>query len=139
MLAAISTSSRQDATKGAHLRVFRGQCRPVRVIGIDLAWREGTADRVANETGLIAADESGQVIDAGWTCGTAEAIGWIDRAASPDTLLMVDAPLVVSNANGQRLCEREVGQRYGRWKVSANSTNLASAPPGWSRPAGGAC
>ena len=30
------------------------------------------------------------------------------------------------NATGQRRCERRVGQRYGRFKVSANSTNLAS-------------
>lgn len=36
-------------------------------------------------------------------------------------------PLVVSNPSGQRSCERQVGQRYGRWKVSANSTNLGSA------------
>ena len=98
----------------------------MRVIGIDLTWREGTTDRVANETGVIAVEQTGEVIDAGWTCGTAETLAWIDRAASPSTLLMVDGPLVVSNANGQRLCEREVGQRYWRWKVSANSTNLAS-------------
>jgi hypothetical protein len=38
----------------------------------------------------------------------------------------VDAPLVVDNASGQRECERQVGQRYGRWQVSANSTNEAS-------------
>lgn len=41
-------------------------------------------------------------------------------------VLFVDAPLVVLNADTQRLCEKQVGQRYGRWKVSANSTNLAS-------------
>ena len=33
---------------------------------------------------------------------------------------------MVSNVAKQRLCEKEVGQRYGRWKVSANSTNLGS-------------
>jgi predicted RNase H-like nuclease len=33
---------------------------------------------------------------------------------------------VVLNADKQRLCEKQVGQRYGRWNVSANSTNLAS-------------
>jgi predicted RNase H-like nuclease len=56
---------------------------------------------------------------------------------------LVDAPLVVSNVARQRLCEKRVGQRYGRWKVSANSTNLKSprlagvallrllAPMGW--------
>jgi predicted RNase H-like nuclease len=39
-------------------------------------------------------------------------------------LLFVDAPLVVANHSGQRPCETQVGQRYGRWKVSANTTNL---------------
>lgn len=41
-------------------------------------------------------------------------------------MLFVDAPLVVDNVRGQRLCEKQVGQRYGRWKVSANTTNLGS-------------
>jgi hypothetical protein len=36
------------------------------------------------------------------------------------------SPLIVTNADGQRLCEKHVGQRYWRWKVSANSTNIAS-------------
>lgn len=41
-------------------------------------------------------------------------------------LLLVDASLVVDNPAGQRLCETQVGQRYGRWKVSANTTNVSS-------------
>ncbi len=41
-------------------------------------------------------------------------------------LAFVDAPLVVDNPTDQRPCERQVGQRYGRWKVSANSTNQSS-------------
>jgi predicted RNase H-like nuclease len=40
--------------------------------------------------------------------------------------MFVDAPLVVRNHKGQRRCETQVGQRYGRWKVSANTTNLHS-------------
>ena len=40
-------------------------------------------------------------------------------------IAMVDAPLVVATRPGMRQCEREVGRRYGRWKVSANSSNLA--------------
>jgi predicted RNase H-like nuclease len=40
--------------------------------------------------------------------------------------MFVDAPLVVANETGQRLCETQVGQRYGRWKVSANTTNIHS-------------
>src|SRR5258708_36505566 len=40
--------------------------------------------------------------------------------------MFVDAPLVVRNQAGQRLCETQVGQRYGKWRVSANTTNLRS-------------
>ena len=98
----------------------------MRVIGIDLAWGESTSRKLANETGVVAVDPGGTVVEAGWTCGLGETVDWIGRVATPDTLLMVDAPLVVSNAKGQRLCETQVGQRYGRWKVSANSTNLGS-------------
>jgi predicted RNase H-like nuclease len=47
-------------------------------------------------------------------------------AGEEATLVFVDAPLVVDNPSGKRDCERQVGQRYGRWQVSANSTNEAS-------------
>jgi predicted RNase H-like nuclease len=97
-----------------------------RILGVDLAWGEGSPAKVANETGLVAVDLSGRVLDAGWARGVDEAIAWMTRWAAPHTLAMVDASLLVENAGGQRACETEVGQRYGRWKVSANSTNLAS-------------
>lgn len=95
-------------------------------LGIDLAWGEGTAGRRANESGVVALEGAGIVRDAGWTCGVEETVSWIERIAEPDTLLMVDAPLMVENPTGQREAEREVGRRYGRWHVSANSTNLTS-------------
>ena len=98
----------------------------MRVIGIDLAWGEGSSQKLANETGLVAVEPSGMIVDAGWACGIASTTEWVERVATADTLLMVDAPLVVSNALGQRLCETQVGQRYGRWNVFANSTNLGS-------------
>jgi predicted RNase H-like nuclease len=98
----------------------------MRVIGIDLAWGEGSTKKPANETGLVAVDQSGVIVDAAWASGLDQTLEWTEQIATDDTLLVVDAPLVVSNASGQRLCEGEVGQRYGRWKVSANSTNLGS-------------
>lgn len=63
---------------------------------------------------------------AGWTVGLDDTLEWIDRYSGQNTLLFVDAPLLVDNATGQRDAERQVGQRYGRSWVSANSTNLAS-------------
>jgi predicted RNase H-like nuclease len=102
------------------------ECHAVIVVGIDLAWGEGSSAKAANETGVVVVDPAGSVVDAGWTCGLDETIEMISRVRSDDVLLMIDAPLVVENPTGQRLCEKQVGQRYGRWKVSANSTNLAS-------------
>jgi predicted RNase H-like nuclease len=98
-----------------------------RFVGVDLAWREGSADHLANETGVAVIDGDGQVLDAGWTRGIEQTLGWADRAAGAGSAVMfVDAPLVVGNQTGQRLCETQVGQRYWRWKVSANTTNLQS-------------
>lgn len=94
-----------------------------RYLGIDLAWGE-SAD--ANETGVVALEPDGTVIDAGWTTGIAATAAWIEAFAGSDAIAFVDAPLLVLNESGQRLCEKQVGQRYGRWKVSANSTNLSS-------------
>jgi predicted RNase H-like nuclease len=98
-----------------------------RFIGIDLAWAQSGARTKPNETGVAAIDAHGVVIECGWTCGLEETMSWLAKTAVDGaTLAFVDAPLVVNNLAGQRPCEREVGQRYGRWKVSANSTNLNS-------------
>ncbi|MDQ1035025.1 putative RNase H-like nuclease [Streptomyces sp. V3I8] len=97
-----------------------------RFIGIDLAWAQGGVRR-ANETGVAAVDGCGAVVDCGWTRGLDETVEWLTGAAAGGSaLVFVDAPLVVDNPAGQRTCERQVGQRYGRWKVSANSTNQGS-------------
>jgi predicted RNase H-like nuclease len=96
-------------------------------LGVDLAWGEGLIRR-ANESGVAALDETGVILDAGWTRGVDETQDWIARTIGrrQNVLLLVDAPLLVLNADGQRLCEKQVGERYGRWKVSANSSNLAT-------------
>jgi predicted RNase H-like nuclease len=93
---------------------------------MDLAWGEGSETRPANRSGVVALEPDGRISSAGWTIGLEEAVEWIEANAVANTLLFVDAPLVIDNAEGQRLAERQVGQRYGRWWVSANSTNMKS-------------
>jgi predicted RNase H-like nuclease len=95
-------------------------------VGIDLAWAEGSAVKVANESGVVCIDGTGRVIEAGWTVGVAETVERITTltADASRAVLFVDAPLVVTNQGRQRQCERQVGQRYGLWLVSANSTNV---------------
>ncbi|MEV7345867.1 DUF429 domain-containing protein [Streptomyces sp. NPDC093544] len=98
-----------------------------RFIGIDLAWAQGGPRSRPNETGVAVIDGLGQVIDCGWTRGLEETMSWLGEVVVDGaSLCFVDAPLVVDNPTGQRPCEREVGRRYGRWKVSANSTNQGS-------------
>lgn len=94
-------------------------------IGIDLAWADGSAKKAANESGAVILDSTGKIVHAGWTVGVKETVDWLESYAPKEALLFVDAPLVVTNKCGQRLCEKQVGQRYWRWKVSANSTNTS--------------
>lgn len=98
----------------------------MKFIGIDLAWGEGSNKKAANESGVAMLDAAGKVVQAGWIRGVAETVAWVEQNAHDETLLFVDAPLVVNNESGQRLCEKQVGQRYGRWKVAAHSTNNRS-------------
>ncbi|MBX7134161.1 MAG: DUF429 domain-containing protein [Fimbriimonadaceae bacterium] len=97
-------------------------------LGVDLAWGEGTEEQSANLSGVVALSATGKILDAGWCEGVADVASWMDRlGGSSQSLGFIDAPLVVTNPAGQRLCETEVGRRYGRWKVSAHSTNQNSA------------
>ncbi|MFS2031683.1 MULTISPECIES: DUF429 domain-containing protein [unclassified Curtobacterium] len=96
-------------------------------LGVDLAWGLGTATRAPNETGLVAMDPDGAITDAGWARGVDTVTDWIAGHLGERSLIAVDASLVVTNPTGIREAERQVGQRYGRWKVAANPTNLASA------------
>ena len=93
-------------------------------LGVDLAWQTPRGKQ-ANKTGVVALKDSGTVIDAGWVTGIDCAVQWIDAHRGSAPVCFVDAPLVVSNTNHQRWCEKEVGRHYGSVKVSANSTNIA--------------
>ncbi|WP_420367284.1 DUF429 domain-containing protein [Curtobacterium sp. L1-20] len=96
-------------------------------IGVDLAWGLGSDRTPANETGLVAMRADGTITDAGWARGVDAVTRWVLDHLGPRSLVAVDASLVVTNPTGIREAERQVGQRYGRWKVAANPTNLASA------------
>ncbi|WIE76764.1 DUF429 domain-containing protein [Curtobacterium sp. MCSS17_007] len=96
-------------------------------LGVDLAWGLGSDRKPANETGLAAMAADGTITDAGWARGVDAVTDWIAAHLGPTTLIAVDASLVVTNPTGIREAERQVGQRYGRWKVAANPTNLGSA------------
>ena len=105
----------------------------VRVLGVDLAWATAKHTALQNETGVVAVELDGSVVSAGWTRGIDETVAWMVANATDETLAMIDAPLVVTNDEGQRPCETHVGQCYGRWQVFANSTNRCSTNLGGSQ------
>ncbi len=82
---------------------------------------------MVNETGAVAIEPDVSIAAAGWTVGVEATAAWIDEHAGARATVFIDAPLLVLNSKKQRLCEKQVGQRYGRWKVSANSTNKDSS------------
>jgi predicted RNase H-like nuclease len=98
--------------------------RVLRVLGVDLAWGQGRDGVPPNETGVVAVTLDGRIVDAGWTRGVVTTAAWMEAWAGEHAIAMIDAPLVVDNASGMRECEKEIGRRYGRWKVSANASNL---------------
>jgi len=94
-----------------------------RYLGVDLAWGEGSTTSAAKETGLVCLTASGEIIAAAWARGIDAVAEWLSENAQQGDVIAIDAPLVVNNESGMRECEREVAQRYGRWKVAANATN----------------
>ena len=91
-----------------------------RLIGIDLAWGE------RNESGCaeLAWDGKDLVLK---RLALRESIDDIVKWIEPDRgdwVAAVDAPLVVSNAKGQREAEAEVSAAYRRYDAGAHSTNL---------------
>ena len=94
-------------------------------VGLDLAWADKLRGKT-NESGIVMLDPAGRVAAAGWTVGVDDTVAWLDNDAPVDTVLFVDAPLVVNNETGQRCCEKQVGRCYGGWRVFANSTNRRS-------------
>lgn len=96
-------------------------------LGLDLAWYgSGKTSALAVLQGDSDRVELLRVFE---TLGSDEEI--LDAIASsmlPDAALGIDAPLVISNATGQRACETEIGRRFGHADASAHTSNLARFP-----------
>ncbi len=95
-------------------------------VGIDLAW--GTRSR----TGLAVVDDAGRLVASGVVRTDEEIDAWLSAHAPAPLVVAVDAPRVVPNDTGQRVCERDIGRAFGRYGASAypaNRTNPLFDPP----------
>ena len=87
-------------------------------VGIDLAWG------VRARTGLAIVDSTDSLIDFASVRSDEDIDEWLDRAARTPVVVAIDAPLVVTNATGQRPCERMVSKQFGRFGASCHTSNL---------------
>jgi predicted RNase H-like nuclease len=96
-------------------------------LGLDLAWYgRGKTSALAV---LLGDRERVELVQVFETLGSDEEIlKAIASSTLPDSALAIDAPLVISNATGQRACETEIGRRFGHADASAHTSNLARFP-----------
>ncbi|WP_347754733.1 DUF429 domain-containing protein [Agrococcus sp. ProA11] len=89
-------------------------------VGIDLAW--GPKNRTG--LGVVAAD--GRLLASGSAGGDDEIVEWIRANAPQLGVVAIDAPLIVTNAVGRRMCESFIHAAFGRYDASPHSTNLGN-------------
>jgi predicted RNase H-like nuclease len=89
-------------------------------IGLDLAWGERA------RTGIAALDRDGRLVACACVRSDDEIIAFVARHAPGDCVLAIDAPLIVPNQTGQRVAERLIAQRFGRFAAGAYPANRAS-------------
>lgn len=91
-------------------------------IGIDFAWR---SDKHPTGAVLMRGDRSGARVDGLSTLRSGEAVlDFVLANATENIIIAIDAPLIIVNEAGQRLCETEIGKRYGRNDASCHTSNL---------------
>ncbi|MDB9517267.1 DUF429 domain-containing protein [Roseofilum reptotaenium CS-1145] len=93
----------------------------MKFLGIDLGWRSGA-------TGLCCLEWSaGQLhlVDLTTEIDLDRILAWIDRQVPPETpgLIAVDAPTLIPNLTGMRLCDRLTHRYFGKYDAGCYPAN----------------
>lgn len=95
-------------------------------IGIDLAWKSA---RSPTGAAVLNGDQAGARLEVLSTLGPEASVAdFISANATANTVVAIDAPLVIINEAGQRACETAVGKRYGSRDASCHTSNLRRFP-----------
>ncbi|XHX75772.1 MAG: DUF429 domain-containing protein [Stenomitos frigidus ULC029] len=94
----------------------------MKFLGIDLGWSSGAS-------GLCCLDWRAsrlELIDLRREDDTAAILAWVDTCIAPDEsgMIAVDAPTLIPNATGMRLCDRLTHKHFGRYHAGAYPANL---------------
>ncbi|GJO17888.1 hypothetical protein NJB1507_08460 [Mycobacterium marinum] len=87
-------------------------------IGVDLAWGENSP------TGVAVLDADGGLKHVGAALHDGEIIDAVLPFVQGECLVGIDAPLIVTNATGQRPAERALNADFGGFDAGAHSANL---------------
>ncbi len=86
-------------------------------IGLDLAWGE------KKPTGVAVVDSQGRLMHVSSQTDDASIIAALSAYAKGPCLIGVDAPLIVTNATGNRPCEKELNKDYRAFQAGAHPSN----------------
>jgi len=100
---------------------------PSTFIGIDLAWQ---TDKNHSGIMVMEGDKTGaEIISFSKGITNLEAVfNFIKSYKTSNTIIAIDAPLIIKNQTGQRPCEKLIGKKFGSRHASAHSTNLDRYP-----------
>ena len=91
----------------------------MRYVGVDLAW--GTR----RPTGLAVLDADGQLLHLSSVRTDEEILDALAPHVEGDCLVALDAPLIVTNATGNRPCEAELNRDFARFHAGAHPSNTS--------------
>jgi predicted RNase H-like nuclease/ppGpp synthetase/RelA/SpoT-type nucleotidyltranferase len=89
------------------------------LVGVDLAW----ADR--RPTGIAVLDESGRLVHLSSVKTDDEVASALAPFVEDDCLVAVDAPLIVTNREGNRPAEKALNRDFARFDAGAHPVNTA--------------
>ena len=98
-------------------------------IGIDLAWK---SERNPTGIAVLQGDRDGAQLTALATIYPERSVlDFVTANATANTVVAIDAPLIIINETGQRGCETAVGKRYGsaRRPVTPQTYSFIQARP----------
>ena len=100
---------------------------PLTFVGVEIAERE-QRERLSIAVTRGNAVRTYLVARAEGLTSLQRAAEFIVRHATANTIVAIDAPLVVGNQTGQRPCELELERRFGRAGVRGRAANLTASP-----------
>ena len=98
----------------------------IKLAGVDLAWNSAK-NPSAIAIGSLGADGLTVLSVHPAVFGIDEVFQILSEAADLSGIA-IDAPLIINNSDGQRLCEREIGVTYGSRNASCHPSNTSLYP-----------